>query len=311
MARDSQWTIPKASDAAALDRALRDLVAGESWNKVRRLIQTGKIRLDGQLVTDPRRPVREGQTLELTLAAPRSQREALTPISIAYIDAHLVVVHKPARISTTPYDETERDTLDRLTADLLARKERGRRAPLGVVQRLDRETTGLLVFARTLPAKRELKNQFRFHTVRRRYWALAHGTLENCTLSSRLVPDRGDGLRGSTGNPTLGRVATTHVTVTRRLREATLVECRLETGRTHQIRIHLAEAGHPLLGERVYVRNYRSPLLAAPRVMLHAFELGFSHPVTGIPLCFESPMPEDMLGVLARLGGTLDASASR
>jgi 23S rRNA pseudouridine1911/1915/1917 synthase len=91
------------------------------------------------------------------------------------------------------------------------------------------------------------------------------------------------------------------VRVLERLDGATLVECRLETGRTHQIRIHLSEEGHPLLGERVYVKNFRGRVISAPRLMLHAFELGFEHPTTGAPLHFEQPMPEDMRGVLVSL----------
>jgi 23S rRNA pseudouridine1911/1915/1917 synthase len=108
-------------------------------------------------------------------------------------------------------------------------------------------------------------------------------------------------LRGSTDNPRLGQEATTHVRTLERLRGATWVECQLETGRTHQIRIHLSEAGHPVLGEKVYVRRYDGALLSAPRVMLHAFELGFEHPATRAPLCFESVMPEDMTLALLQL----------
>lgn len=291
-----RWLVPASAAGQPLDRTLRALWGGQSWNKVRRSIMTGKVRVDGRQATDPQAPVRAGQTLELVLAAPRPRpdHEVLGPEAIAYADAHLVVVHKPAGISTVPFDPTERVTLDRLTAERLARREGSRRAPLGIVHRLDKETTGLVVFARTLAAKRDLKNQFRFHTVQRRYWAFVHGSVGDRTISSRLVQDRGDGLRGSTDNPKLGRLATTHVKALRRFRSATWIECRLETGRTHQIRIHLSEIGHPLLGERVYVRGYRGPQIAAPRVMLHAFELGFRHPITGASLAFEAPMPEDM-----------------
>jgi 23S rRNA pseudouridine1911/1915/1917 synthase len=117
------------------------------------------------------------------------------------------------------------------------------------------------------------------------------------------VADRGDGRRGSANHPTLGQLATTHVRVLERLRGATLVECRLETGRTHQIRIHLGEAGHPLLGERFYrPRNAPPPLPSVPRIMLHAFELGFTHPATARPLVFHSQMPADMRRVLTELG---------
>jgi 23S rRNA pseudouridine1911/1915/1917 synthase len=298
---ETSFVVPENSHGQALDRTLRTLLNGESWGKVRRWITSGKLLLDGRTVTDPQLPVRAGQTLEIRLNAPRPRAEPLSPDAIVYVDTHLVVVHKPAGISTVPYDESERDTLDRLTANLLAKSGRGRRVPLGIVQRLDKETTGVLVFARTPDAKRELKNQFRFHTVARKYWAIAHGQVSKRTLTSRLVQDRGDGMRGSTENPKLGREATTHVEPLRVFAGATLLECRLETGRTHQIRIHLSEAGHPLLGERPYTRGYEGQLIDAPRVMLHAFLLGFEHPVTGKPMSFQAPMPEDMTDCIRKL----------
>ncbi|HLV66616.1 MAG TPA: RluA family pseudouridine synthase [Polyangiaceae bacterium] len=295
--------IPEALGAQPLARALRTLLGGASWNTVRRTITTGKVRLDGAPVVEVTRTVRAGQRLELVPTAPRPSAPRLAAEKLVHVDAHVVVVEKPPHVSTVPYDDTERDTLDALVERELSRRERGRRGPLGVVHRLDKETSGLLVFARTLAAKRHLKNQFRFHTVARRYWALVSGHLESRTLRSRLVADRGDGRRGSTENPRLGRPAVTHVRALERLSDATLVECRLETGRTHQIRIHLSEAGHPLLGERVYVRGHEPPSIAVPRVMLHAFELGFVHPASGAELHFESPMPADLRAVLARLRG--------
>jgi 23S rRNA pseudouridine1911/1915/1917 synthase len=131
--------------------------------------------------------------------------------------------------------------------------------------------------------------------------AIAHGQARTATIQTRLVQDRGDGRRGSTDDEELGREAITHVKWLETLRGATLVECQLETGRTHQIRIHLAERGNPLLGERVYSKNYRGTLLPAPRLMLHARELSFEHPGTGKRLEFEQAMPQDMQAVLASL----------
>jgi len=245
-------------------------------------------------VLEPTARVRPQAVLELF---PNARRPDLSPRladdAIVYVDTHVVVVHKPAGVSSVPF-ENERGTLDDLVERWLAARDGARRSPLGIVHRIDKETSGLLVFARTLAAKRELKNRFRFHDVDRRYWAVAHGSVRAATLSSRLVQDRGDGRRGSTDNPRLGRESITHVKPLRPLVGATLVECRLETGRTHQIRIHLAEAGHPLVGERVYSKGYRGTLLQAPRILLHAFELGFDHPATGKPLHFEAEMPSDM-----------------
>ncbi len=270
---------------------------GKSWNDVRRLVRTGKIFIDGEKRLEPSELVSAGAEIELRQNAPRATRTPALPRScILHVDAQVVVVDKPAGISTVPYDENERGTLDELVMETIS--ERGRRAPLGVVHRIDKETSGVVVFTRTVAAKHALKNQFRFHTVGRRYLAIAHGTVRSVTIQSRLVQDRGDGRRGSTDHEELGREAITHVKLLENLRGASLVECQLETGRTHQIRIHLAERGHPLVGERVYSKSYRGELLPAPRLMLHARELSFEHPQTGERLSFERPLPPDMQGVL-------------
>ncbi len=276
-----------------LDRLLKQALGGESWNRVRKWIELGKVRVDTAVVTLATERVRAGQEVEFVPNARRANEPRLADEAVVYVDTHLIVVHKPAGISSVPF-ENERGTLDELVDRWLSTREGARRGSLSVVHRLDKETSGLLVFARTLSALRGLKNQFRFHTVERRYWAVAHGAVRAATFSSRLVQDRGDGLRGSTNNPRLGQEATTHVRPLTPLPDATLVECKLETGRTHQIRIHLAEAGHPIVGERVYSKNYRGTLLTAPRILLHAFELGFEHPATGRQLHFETRLPDDM-----------------
>jgi len=283
-----------------LDRWLRELLPGKSWNEVRRLARTGKIFVDGVALLDPTSLVPAGAELELRQNAPRATRTPSLPKrAILHVDAQVVVVEKPSGISTVPYDEHERGTLDQLVMETIS--ERGRRAPLGIVHRVDKETSGVVVFARTVAAKLALKNQFRFHSVGRRYVAIAHGDVTGGVIRSRLVQDRGDGRRGSTDNEELGREAVTHVKWLEALRGASLVECRLETGRTHQIRIHLVERGHPLLGERVYSKNYRGQLLEAPRLMLHARELAFDHSTSGERLSFETAMPQDMQSVLATL----------
>jgi 23S rRNA pseudouridine1911/1915/1917 synthase len=296
--KDSEHTVPPGLPRP-LDRLLREQNPGTSWGDVRRAVRTGKVRVDGSVVTDPSAPVRAGAVVAVRMSAPRPEKIALPRDAIVFADAQVVVVNKPAGIATVPYED-ERDTLDRLVQAALRKTARAGTsvAPLGVVQRLDRETSGLIVFARTTAAKRHLQQQFRTHAIHRRYLAIAWGRVADRTLRSRLVKDRGDGRRGSTDHPDLGREAVTHVRVLESLRDATFVECRLETGRTHQIRIHLAEAGHPLLGERVYGdRRHGAPALA-PRVMLHAAELGFVHPTTGEELHFEERLPPDMEGVL-------------
>jgi 23S rRNA pseudouridine1911/1915/1917 synthase len=291
-----------APEDGPLDRVLRSLHPGSSWNSVRRLIETGKVSVDGEVTRDPTRGVRRGSVLAISMRARRPTLGGTLPKeAFVYIDSQVVVVRKPAGVSTVPYDETETDTLVDRVHKALRAMNRGNSAPPGIVHRLDKETSGLILFARTLAAKRALKQQFRVHSVHRRYVALAHGFVDAQSVSSRLVRDRGDGRRGSTNNPTLGRDAITHIGVLDRLDGATVVECRLETGRTHQIRIHLAELGHPLLGETLYLKGFAGPILDAPRLMLHAREIGFSHPATSKPLHFEEPMPDDMRLVLESL----------
>jgi 23S rRNA pseudouridine1911/1915/1917 synthase len=172
---------------------------------------------------------------------------------------------------------------------------------LRVVQRLDKETSGLVVFARTVAAERGLGKQFHAHTVHRRYLAVVPGYVPAQTIRSRLLRDRGDGRRGSTALPDQGKEAVTHMEPVERLPGYALVACRLETGRTHQIRIHLAELGHPVCGEKVY--GPRAADSGAPRLALHAAELGFVHPTTGQKLHWAMPLPADLEAFLARLRG--------
>ena len=281
-----------------------------SWGKARALVEQGKVFVDGERVLDSAKPRRAGQSIEIRERAPRPGREVPADL-IVYSDTHVVVVRKPAGISTVPFDaftsrrpaggsgEDERGTLDEIVRRAL------KTTALGVVHRLDKETSGLLVFTRTWLAKQSLSAQFRAHTVERRYLAIARGVVPKRTVTSHLVADRGDGLRGSIEHmrgrnrpaTAQGQRAVTHVEPleTRELGgvPATLVSCRLETGRTHQIRVHLSEMGHPIVGERVYIRDYAGPKIQAPRVMLHAALLGFVHPKTERPVRWEEPPPAD------------------
>ncbi len=308
---DATWVVPPDLAGRPLDGIVRAL-GSLSWSEARRLIETGKIAIEGTQAMDATRRLRAGTTITRHPRAPSQKAARLAELGgdlIAHLDTAVVVVRKPAGISTIPFgDESpaEREkTLDAIVRDLLAHRDRIRgRAPLGVVHRLDKATSGLIVFTRTLAAKKDLSQQFRQHTVHRVYLAIVHGDVSRRTIRTKLVADRGDGLRGSLeggDRRTEGQLAVTHIEPIERLRGATLVTCRLETGRTHQIRIHLSEAGHPIVGEPVYVRNYAGPLIEAPRLMLHATELGFVHPLTGDEVSFKEPPPEDFQKVLARL----------
>lgn len=310
-APDASWTVPEELAGKALDGVVRAL-ADVPWSLARRWIESGKIAVNGSPWSDGTRHVRAGSVITRHPRAPSAKAVRVAEARdelIEYVDASVVVVRKPPGISTVPFgDESPADrerTLDAIVRDVLAKKDHIRgRAPLGVVQRLDKATSGLLVFSRSFAAKKHLGQQLRDHSMRRMYLAIAHGDVPKKTFRSRLIDNRGDGLRGSLREDERvveGQIAVTHVEPIERLDGATLIACRLETGRTHQIRIHLSEAGHPLVGETVYVRNFAGPLIKAPRLMLHAKELGFVHPRTNEVMVFQQEPPGDFRSVLEQL----------
>jgi 23S rRNA pseudouridine1911/1915/1917 synthase len=289
----------------ALDAVVRELFA-VSWGQARTWIERGKVAVDGEVWTDPRRKVRAGSAITMTMNAPKPRPATDLPEgAIVFLDAHVVVVNKPSGISTIPFDESETGTLDERVRALLARidkkKDRRERPALGVVHRIDKETSGLVVFTRTWLAKQALAAQFREHTVHRRYFAIAHGEVHAKTIRSHIVANRGDGLRGTRPRGDEGQLAITHVEVVEKLEGATLIACRLETGRTHQIRVHLSESGHPIVGERVYVRGWGGTQIPAPRLMLHARELGFVHPATEEEVRWTADPPADFEETRKRL----------
>jgi 23S rRNA pseudouridine1911/1915/1917 synthase len=238
----------------------------------------------------------------------------LSPSCIVYSDDAVVVANKPAGLTTmrhreeaAEFGERGRRFLPRTLADLLPRLLGEPNRPVIAVHRIDRDTSGLVVFARTRAAAENLTRQFRKHTVDRRYLALTRGTPKPGRIESVFVRDRGDGRRGSATDPDGpgGKRAVTHVRVLEELGAFALVECRLETGRTHQVRIHLGEAGTPLCGERVYDRPTNGRPVpdasGAARPMLHAARLGFRHPKTGEEMRWDVKPPEDFARLWARL----------
>jgi len=238
-----------------------------------------------------------------------ARRQANQPI-VRYCDAHVVVVDKPPGLTTMrhPHEAAEfgarsRRYLPATLAELLPGLIGGGR--VRAVHRLDKETSGLVVFARTVAAERELGRQFRAHSVERRYLAIVRGRARSQRIETWLVRDRGDGRRGSSARAGEGQRAVTHVRVVEGLDNLTQVECRLETGRTHQVRIHLGEAGTPICGDRVYDRPLHGrpqpDASGMPRIALHAASLGFTHPATGKRVHWSSPLPEDVQVLLRRL----------
>lgn len=318
------FTITPEQAGITLAAFLRQHLPGQSWSQIRRLIETRCVTIEDDLCLDPARRLREGLRIAV-LPRPMPRPHPHDDIVLRYLDEHLVVVEKPAGMPTVRHP-TERHwperrkalhpTLEDIVPRIIALKEgrsrKGVLPRLRKVHRLDKETSGLVVFARTVTAERGLGQQFHAHTVVRRYLAVVSGKAASGRIATRLVRDRGDGRRGSTSRAGVGKEAITHVEVVERLPGYTILSCRLETGRTHQIRIHLAELGHPICGEKVYHRRPGGePLLdssGAPRLALHAAELGFTHPVNGQPMHWTMSLPEDLAQWLQRLRGRLHGS---
>jgi 23S rRNA pseudouridine1911/1915/1917 synthase len=294
---------------------------------VLRLVRGKCVRLDGGPCVDPDRRLKAGARVlihpepasapskQRPTKAPRPRKDESAPL-LRHVDADIVVVEKPAGLTTMRHAEDVAEfgararrflppTLADLLPDVLAEANQGRRPVVRAVHRLDKETSGLVVFARTVAAESHLGKQFRAHTTERLYLALVRGKAKSGRIESWLIGDRGDGRRGSAAAPGEGQRAVTHVRVVEELGDFTLVECRLETGRTHQVRIHLGEAGTPLCGERIYDRPLhgrpRPDRSGAQRIMLHAATLGLDHPATGQRRRWESPLPKDMADLVERL----------
>ena len=239
-------------------------------------------------------------------------RNSKLDIDLVYSDDSVVVVNKPIGLTTMRHAEEAAEfgkgkrflpkTLADLLPDLLGVPGR----PVIAVHRIDRDTSGLVVFARNGKAEKHLTDQFRKHTADRRYLALVRGTPKAGRIESMLVPNRGDGRRG-TGDAADAKKAVTHIKVMETLGEFAVVECRLETGRTHQVRIHLGEASTPLCGERIYDRPLNGKPFpdgsGATRPMLHAARLGFIHPATGEHMQWDVPPPADFAALWAGLRG--------
>jgi 23S rRNA pseudouridine1911/1915/1917 synthase len=306
------------SEAGRTVAAVLKARLGQSWSAVRRLIEQGHVRLQGQRCDNAALRLTRGQRLEVRTQGQEQTGPITGPagVVIRYADAHLVVVEKPAGLTTMRHADEAAEfgargrrylppTLADLLPAMLATGRSGKGPPVRAVHRLDKETSGLVVFARTVEAERHLGRQFRAHTTERHYLALVRGRAQSGRIESYLVADSGDGRRGSATEPGVGQHAVTHVRVVEELGDYTLVECRLETGRTHQVRIHLGERGTPLCGERVYDRPpHGRPLpdgSGATRVALHAASLGFQHPATEKWMSWDAPLPKDLSALVKRL----------
>ncbi len=274
-----------------LDQFLAAVVPDLSRRKARVLLDIGGVFVDRARVKVASRPVKEGQLVEVVLGgafdratkktgqAARSKDAAKLPKHhVLFEDDHICVAFKPAGLLSAPTPESDRGNL----ADALGR-ERSMR--LFVVHRLDLDTSGILVFAKTEDANRILSETFREHTIERQYVAVVEGTWPEDLL--RIEED------------VSGKSAISHFEVAKRIDDrATILHVQLETGRTHQIRLHAASAGWPVLGDK---QHGRVSALAPPRMALHARKLAFSHPITDQAMSFESELPADLADWLAGL----------
>lgn len=296
-----------------IDRALAALIPTMSRERLKALIGGGQVGgAGGVLWRDPAKKAAAGDALTVVIPAATTP-DALAqdiPLAIVYEDDHLLVVDKPAGLVVHP----AAGNLDGTMVNALLHHCAGRLSGIGgvarpgIVHRIDKDTSGLLVVAKTDPAHEALSRQFAAHSVDRRYTAVVDGipVPADGTVTGALARSSANRQKMTIVAEDRGKHAVTHYRTVAALADATQVECRLETGRTHQIRVHMASIGHSLLGDQAYGRT-RSPNRAVlaelgfARQALHAATLGFVHPVTQEKLSFQSALPTDIVDLIGRL----------
>jgi 23S rRNA pseudouridine1911/1915/1917 synthase len=296
-----------------LDRALADALPTMSRERLKGLIRSGGLEAGGKLLRDPATKVHGDEAFTLTVPDPEPAHNVPQdiPLTIPFEDEHLLIVDKPAGLVVHPAAGNREGTL----VNALLHHCAGRLSGIGgvarpgIVHRIDKDTSGLLVVAKTDVAHEGLAKQFAAHSIDRRYLAIVNGLPKTAggSIDAPLARSAHDRKKIAIVAGNRGKRAVTHWKRLEPLRDAALVECRLETGRTHQVRVHLASIGHPLLGDPVYGRGksvHRQLLnqLDFHRQALHAAGLGFVHPVTKARLSFESALPSDMQELFSALG---------
>ena len=307
-----RFTVARADARARLDRLLADHVPALSRSRLKNLIETGRVSIGGATITEPGYRVKPGHVVTLVVPPPVDETPIAQaiPLQVAYEDEHLIVVDKPVGLVVHPAPgNPDRTLVNALLAHCGASLSGigGVRRP-GIVHRLDKDTSGLMVAAKHDAAHRGLSEQFATRRLSRTYRAVVWG-----------VPRPAQGrIEGAIGRDPRnrkrmavrmsgGKAAITHYRVLKPLDPLwSLVECRLETGRTHQIRVHMAHRGHPLVGDALYGgarrrgidASVREVLALCPRQALHAAALSFVHPVSGAALAFESALPADMRALI-------------
>jgi 23S rRNA pseudouridine1911/1915/1917 synthase len=295
------------SDGASgwrLDRALAEAVPTVSRERLKALISSGQVSApDGTLMRDPAKKAVAGDVFKVVVPDPRpAHNEAQDiPLVVVFEDDHLIVIDKQAGLVVHPaagnFDGTLVNALLHHCGGSLSGI--GGVARPGIVHRIDKDTSGLMIAAKTDPAHVGLAKQFAAHSIDRRYKAITAGRPMPLAGTIDAPLARSPQNRKKVAIVAGGKRAVTHYRTLQRLKDAALVECKLETGRTHQVRVHMASIGHPLLGDPVYGRTKQAhrqilETLNFHRQALHAAHLGFIHPVTSEALAFESEMPADM-----------------
>ncbi len=327
---DKRALVARREDAGSrLDRFLVEAFAREgqavSRAELKRWIEHGSVTVAGR-VSKPSDKVRAGEVVEVCPQAPAAssaEPDAHVPFEVLHVDEAVVVVNKPPGVVVHPARGHEAGTLvngllalglfDRAALEEDLRETRGesaahgRHVRPGIVHRLDKGTSGVMVVARTGAAREALKAQFQAHSIEREYVALCNGTVKARTIATLHGRHPIHRMRFTT-RVANGKHAVTHVRVLERLGAATYVACTLETGRTHQIRVHLAETGTPVLADPLYGRppkdaRVRAVADALGHQALHARMLAFVHPTTGVRIQFESPLPADFASALDALRG--------
>ena len=302
-------TIGDDGGGLRLDRALAIAIPTLSRERLKALIASGRVRSGASLVRDPAMKTVAGHAFVIDVPAPTPMDNVAQDIALEVIfeDDHLLIVDKPAGLVVHP----AAGNLDGTLVNALLHHCAGRLSGIGgvarpgIVHRIDKDTSGLLVVAKTDRAHEGLSIQFARHSIDRRYLAIAAGLpLATGTVDAPLARNPHD--RKKIAVVATGKRAVTHFRLIEALFRAALVECRLQTGRTHQVRVHMASIGHPLLGDPVYCggrTEHRATLerLGFRRQALHAAYLGFVHPVTSAAMAFESRMPDDMQALLSAL----------
>ncbi len=296
-----------------LDRALAAAVPTLSRERLKALIRSGAVEAGGKPLRDPATKVRGQEALRVAVPEPtpaHNQPQDI-PLSIVFEDEHLLVIDKPAGLVVHP----AAGNLDGTLVNALLHHCGGSLSGIGgvarpgIVHRIDKDTSGLLVVAKTDVAHEGLAKQFAAHSIGRRYLAIANGVpkIREGTVDAPLARSTANRKKIAIVAGKRGKRAVTHWKRLDILNDAALVECRLETGRTHQVRVHMASIGHPLLGDPVYGRRGKThdkllKELEFHRQALHAAQLEFTHPVTRHRLSFDSPMPADMQELFNALG---------